>query len=77
MESTFKLNTQMISAGAKLLYAPLLYASHKKRATRKVREVYLEAVGPIAPGRKYIVIDMTMEDGEMDVVMPQAQLFFE
>ena len=35
LQTTFSLSTQMISAGPKLLYAPMLYASHKKRAGRK------------------------------------------
>lgn len=87
----------MISAGPKLLFAPMLYASHKKRADRKygcaarcqfvtaaltslllcrVREVYEEVAGPIAPGRRYIVLDLTMDDDGVDVITPQVQLFF-
>jgi len=77
METKFSLSTQMISAGPKLLYAPMLYASHKKRADRPIRDVYEEVIGPIGPGRKYVVLDMTMDDDGTDVIMPQLQLFFE
>ncbi len=31
-QTKYSLSTQMISAGPKLLYAPMLYASHRKRA---------------------------------------------
>lgn len=32
VQTKHSLSTQMISAGPKLLYAPMLYASHRKRA---------------------------------------------
>ena len=49
----------------------------RARALHSLREVF-EAItkAPIPPKRKYIVLDMTVEDDESDVIMPQVQFFF-
>jgi hypothetical protein len=41
--------------------------------------VFVEAMGEgsLPPKRKYIVLDLTLDDGTNDVVIPQVQFFFE
>ncbi len=163
LQKSLSLSTQMVSAGPKMLYAPMLYASHRKRAdipyvrilfvvpavvrpwgthpppcppspssslfplppailsfsplspslpsamrcsarlsarlrpppcsavfgaalshSRRrcrcsVKDVFVEAMGEgsLPPKRKYIVLDLTLDDGTNDVVIPQVQFFFE
>ncbi len=43
----------------------------------RLRAVFEETMGAALPvHRKYIVLDMTMDNGSEDVIIPQVQFFF-
>jgi ubiquitin-activating enzyme E1 len=78
VERTQGVEVSMISAGALMLFAPLMYASHRARGDQDVKAVWEAASkSEVGGGRKYIVLDIACEDDDGDVVIPTVQYFFE
>jgi hypothetical protein len=70
------LRVSMISAGKAIIYNPLLYRNHKTtRIDKPLREIITEVSGGVAPSKPYILLDVSAEDDEGDVVIPQVQLY--
>lgn len=79
LKSEHKLDLGMVTAGSKILYNPLMYRKHREeKGGRTLKELFETATGaPVAQGRKYLVLEVSVSDDAGDVQVPQVQLFFE
>jgi ubiquitin-activating enzyme E1 len=74
LEEHHKIRLSMISCGRLILYNPILYRSHREgRLNRPIADVLAEVSGkPVE--KTYVILDVSAEDDDGDVVIPPLQM---
>lgn len=72
-----KCKLSMISCGKLILFNPLLYRNHAQaRTTKPIKTILEEVSGEATPDtKKYLILDVSAEDDDGDVIIPQVQLY--
>ena len=78
LKRTHSLDLSMLTAGKFILYNPSLFKSHREeRAGQTISAVWRHASkAEIPPGRRFLLLELSSEDSNGDVVVPQIKYFF-